>query len=142
MKRYMQLIAVTIFAALACTGLRAQTVNLWATIPFDFNAGGKLMPAGEYLIQEQGYLVVFHGVNNGNPNIVLMTAAGDQGGSRAGCPCGFQPVRQHVLPFDHLGFRDCRRTSCAPDRPRKRASLGGRSPGPDRSQSGKHQVVR
>ena len=81
MKSYTQLATVTLFAALACTGLRAQTVNLWATVPFDFSAGGKLMPAGQYLIQEQGYLTIFHGFNNGNPNVILMTATGDGGTS-------------------------------------------------------------
>jgi hypothetical protein len=82
MKSYKQLAAVTIFAALACTGLRAQTVDLRATIPFDFNAGSKLMPAGEYLIQERGYLTTFHGVGDGNANVILMTATGDRTTSR------------------------------------------------------------
>src|ERR1700745_2833303 len=82
MKSHKQLAAVTIFAALACTGLRAQTVDLWATIPFDFNAGDKLMPAGKYLIQEKGYLSIFHGVDNGSPNVILMTATGERSTSR------------------------------------------------------------
>jgi len=78
MKSYMQLATMTIFAALACTGLRAQTVTLRATIPFDFNAGGKLMPAGQYMIQEQGYVTIFHGVDNDKSNVILMTAVGDR----------------------------------------------------------------
>src|SRR3984885_6438530 len=54
MKSLKQTVVVTIFAALACTALHAQSVRLQATIPFDFRAGDKLMPAGEYAIQEQG----------------------------------------------------------------------------------------
>jgi hypothetical protein len=53
-----QFIAVTIFAALACAGLQAQSADLRATIPFNFHAGERLMPAGEYLIHEQGPIVV------------------------------------------------------------------------------------
>src|SRR5258705_11471085 len=43
-------LAVGLFAAVACSGLSAQTVNLQASIPFDFRMGETLMPAGEYQI--------------------------------------------------------------------------------------------
>ena len=82
MKSHKQLATVAIFAALACTGLRAQTITLTANIPFDFNAGSKLMPAGEYQIQEEGHLTFLHGIDNGNANVVLMTANGDRATSQ------------------------------------------------------------
>ena len=42
---------VWVFAALGCVSLQAQTV-LTAKIPFDFQLGKKVMPAGEYRIEE------------------------------------------------------------------------------------------
>jgi hypothetical protein len=47
MTNFKHFAGVVIFAALACTGLHAQSLNLRATIPFDFHAGDKLMPADE-----------------------------------------------------------------------------------------------
>lgn len=71
----LQNFALAVFlAALACTGLEAQTVDLRATIPFDFHAGDKLMSAGEYLIHEQDSCVILHRLDGDRPaNIVLMT---------------------------------------------------------------------
>jgi hypothetical protein len=73
MKSLKQFIVVTTFAAVACTGLRAQSVDLQAAIPFDFHAGDKLMPAGEYAIQGQGAVVFLRGADNGSPALALIT---------------------------------------------------------------------
>src|ERR1700682_5628489 len=43
-------LATGLFAAMACAGLYAQTVDLRANVPFDFRMGKTLMPAGEYVI--------------------------------------------------------------------------------------------
>jgi hypothetical protein len=72
MKSLKQTVVVTIFAALACTALHAQSVSLQATIPFDFRAGDKLMPAGEYAIQEQG-AVIFLRAADGKSNLAMFT---------------------------------------------------------------------
>jgi hypothetical protein len=68
-----QFIAVTIFAALACAGLQAQSADLRATIPFNFHAGERLMPAGEYLIHEQGPIVVVRREAGAGPTSALIT---------------------------------------------------------------------
>ncbi|HXP87651.1 MAG TPA: hypothetical protein VN841_23160 [Bryobacteraceae bacterium] len=68
-----QLVVVTIFAALACTGLYAQSLDMRATIPFDFRAGNTLMPAGEYDIHSQGTWVILRLADGGRPVVGVMT---------------------------------------------------------------------
>jgi hypothetical protein len=72
-----QLMAVAIFAALACTGLHAQSADMRATIPFDFHAGDRLMPAGEYIIHEQGAVVFLREADGGRLAPILMTIGVD-----------------------------------------------------------------
>src|SRR5271156_6090778 len=93
MKSLKQLILVTTFAALACTGLRAQTGNLIAAIPFDFHAGDKLMPAGEYSIRGEGPLVFLRGGDKRNPTVALMTNRTDDR----------SPTRGNHLEFERYG---------------------------------------
>jgi hypothetical protein len=73
MKSLKHLGVVAIFAALACSGLHAQSVNLRATIPFDFHAGKTLLPAGEYLIHGDGPVVWLGAGDNSKPAFALMT---------------------------------------------------------------------
>ncbi len=58
MKRYV--LAAVLFAAVPSFGLFAQSMDLTAKIPFDFQFGDKLMPAGEYRFQRQSALLVMH----------------------------------------------------------------------------------
>lgn len=39
-----------ILAAVGCLSLHAQTIQVTATIPFEFQLGSKTMPAGDYFI--------------------------------------------------------------------------------------------
>ena len=73
MKTFQQVIAVGVFAVLAGGGLRAQSVDLRADIPFDFHAGDKLMPAGEYVIHGEGPVLWLRAEDSGKPTIGLMT---------------------------------------------------------------------
>jgi hypothetical protein len=73
MNRLKHLATATIFAALACTGLHAQSFDMRATIPFDFHAGDKTLPAGEYLIHEEGPLVWLRGEAGGTPSPIMLT---------------------------------------------------------------------
>jgi hypothetical protein len=41
-------LALTVLVALAVTAVYAQTFTIHANVPFDFMAGSKIMPAGEY----------------------------------------------------------------------------------------------
>jgi hypothetical protein len=43
--------AVVFFAALTVTSVHAQGLTMSYTIPFDFDVGGKTLPAGEYYLQ-------------------------------------------------------------------------------------------
>jgi hypothetical protein len=68
-----QLAVVAIFGALAGIGLHAQNFDLRANIPFDFHAGDRLMPAGEYLIHGQGPVVFVRRADNGSNAFALTT---------------------------------------------------------------------
>ena len=51
--------AVGLFAALACSGLQAQTL-LRANIPFEFQMGETAFPAGDYVFNYSAHLLVVH----------------------------------------------------------------------------------
>lgn len=68
-----QFAVLAFFTALSCTGMHAQTAGMRATIPFDFRAGDKLMPAGQYFIQEQGAWVRLRAAGNGKQNVAFLT---------------------------------------------------------------------
>jgi len=53
--------AAGLFAALAYSSLYAQTVDLRANIPFDFQLGDTLMPAGEYRVQGSNGVLLMRG---------------------------------------------------------------------------------
>jgi len=74
-----QLVVVAFFAALACTSLHAQSVDMQANIPYDFHAGDRLMPAGEYVIHERGPLVIFNHVEGKGASALLTFGASGQG---------------------------------------------------------------
>jgi hypothetical protein len=79
MNRLKQLVAITIFGALACAGLHAQSYDLRATIPFAFTAGQKLMPAGEYRLHPEGQVVLVSRLD-GKPDgvfVMPMSPAGE-----------------------------------------------------------------
>jgi hypothetical protein len=73
MNRLKQLVVLTFLATMACTGLSAQSLAMRATIPFDFQAGKTLMPAGEYMIRSQGSWVVVSRVDGGRPSVGVLT---------------------------------------------------------------------
>jgi hypothetical protein len=93
MKSLKQFILVTTFAALAGTGLDAQSVDMRAVIPFDFRAGDRLLPAGEYVIHGQGPVVFLRGADNGSPAFALMTIRTE----------GRDQYRQARLDFNRYG---------------------------------------
>jgi hypothetical protein len=94
MKSLKQLVVVAIFAALACSGLHAQSVDLRATIPFDFHAGNKLLPAGEYEIHGEGPVVWLRAEDNGKPAFALMTI---------GAAAGLDSHQQARVEFNRYG---------------------------------------
>lgn len=58
-----QWLVITVFSALACSAMNAQTVNLKANIPFDFQVGDKLMPAGPYEVRGEGKVLIVRPAN-------------------------------------------------------------------------------
>jgi hypothetical protein len=77
MKSLKQFAGITLFGALACAGLQAQTMDLTATIPFGFTVGRTSMPAGDYTIHGDGAMVAFRQVDARTPaNVYAMTIGG------------------------------------------------------------------
>jgi hypothetical protein len=72
MKSLKQFAVSVFFAALSSTGMHAQTA-MRANIPFDFRAGDKLMPAGEYSIEEHGSWVALRVAGSGKEAVALLT---------------------------------------------------------------------
>jgi hypothetical protein len=79
MKSVKRLAAVGIFCALACGVLHAQSVYLTATVPFDFNVGQSLLPAGEYEIYGHGPVVTVRRSHNGKASVFAMTIGASGG---------------------------------------------------------------
>ena len=48
------ILAAGLFAATLTASLHAQTMNMQATIPFDFQIGSTVLPSGEYSIRHSG----------------------------------------------------------------------------------------
>jgi hypothetical protein len=93
MKSFKQLAVSVIFAVLACAGLRAQTVDLRAEIPFNFHAGDKSMPAGEYFIHEEGPVVVLRTLDDASLSRILLTVGA----------AGRNQSRESKLVFNRYG---------------------------------------
>src|SRR5688500_18496185 len=55
MKRFAS--ATVLFVAIAGVSLHAQTLNLRASIPFNFRMGNVLMPGGDYDIYHSGSMI-------------------------------------------------------------------------------------
>src|SRR5690242_6377403 len=80
MKR--QLFALAIFAALTCSGLRAQTLTATAKVPFDFVVGGKALPAGDYHISCNNGLLLVRNAASGHGAMAIARPAADEKSGR------------------------------------------------------------
>src|SRR5580704_17108515 len=74
MKNVKQLILAAISAAVVCTALQAQSVDTRATIPLDFHAGSRLMPAGEYMIAGAGPWVALRAEGGSGRAVAIVLA--------------------------------------------------------------------
>ena len=92
MKSLQRFAAVAIFAALTCAGLRAQPVDLRATIPFEFMVGHTLMPGGDYQVRTQGNGLVVRLIDSSR-SVSVMTISG-----------GVESKGQPRLEFHRYGF--------------------------------------
>lgn len=65
------LFAVGLLMTLTFSRLQAQTMDLRATIPFEFRAGQVLMPAGDYRINHSDGKLILRPQSGGKPLIML-----------------------------------------------------------------------
>ena len=65
--------AVGLLAALACSGLEAQT-RLEANIPFEFRLGNTSMPAGDYLFDYSSRLLIVHQEDGHHTAVMTLTS--------------------------------------------------------------------
>jgi hypothetical protein len=61
--------------AMTCAGLGAQTAKLSANIPFDFQTGKTVMPAGEYNFYQRPGLLTIRSVSSGHSAMILTQPA-------------------------------------------------------------------
>ena len=72
------ILAAGLFAATLSTSLHAQTMNMLASIPFDFRIGNTAFPSGEYSIRHSdGVLSVKQTTRNGKGGM-FMTVGEDR----------------------------------------------------------------
>ncbi len=67
--------AAGLLMTLAFRGLQAQTMEVRATVPFEFRVGQTLMPAGTYTIQQSDALVIVRPYYGGKPVSVVTIPA-------------------------------------------------------------------
>ncbi|MEO8052169.1 MAG: hypothetical protein ABI833_17300 [Acidobacteriota bacterium] len=67
------ILAAGLFAATLTASLHAQTMNLRATIPFDFQIGDTAFPSGEYSIRHSNGVLVVSQASGGHKSGMFMT---------------------------------------------------------------------
>jgi hypothetical protein len=66
------LVIAALLGALACCGLYAQS-EMRANIPFEFQAGKRILPAGDYLIRQDGPWVILSVADTAKSAMALMS---------------------------------------------------------------------
>jgi hypothetical protein len=66
---------LTVLATMTCAGLGAQTEKLSANIPFDFEMGKTLMPAGKYDFYQSRGVLTIRSVAGGHTAMILTQPA-------------------------------------------------------------------
>ena len=77
MKRTVLFIATTLLGALTCPGLQAQ-ISVRANVPFQFQAGKTVIPAGHYLFREQGPWIIMRTEDTDKVVATLMTISASE----------------------------------------------------------------
>lgn len=78
--------AAGLFAATLTASLHAQTMNLQASIPFDFQIGSTVLPSGEYTIRHSGGVLFIKQTGGAHKGGAFLTVGEDRpaGSSAAG----------------------------------------------------------
>ena len=66
-------LAIGLFATMACAGLHAQTMDMHVNVPFNFQMGEKIMPAGRYVIHHADSVLTMRQQGGSNATIVRLT---------------------------------------------------------------------
>jgi hypothetical protein len=88
------ILATGLFAAIACSSLHAQTMNMRASIPFDFRVGTTVFPSGNYLIHQSPDGVLAVADARGKHSITVFTVGGDHPNT---------PTKDGILQFTRYG---------------------------------------
>ena len=80
------ILAAGLFAATLTASLHAQTINMQASIPFDFQIGSTVLPSGEYSIRHSGGVLFVKQTNGAQKSGMFLTVGEDRpvGSSAAG----------------------------------------------------------
>jgi hypothetical protein len=70
--------AAGLFAATLTASLHAQTMNMQATIPFDFQIGSTVLPSGEYSIRHSGGVLFVKQTGGAHKGGFFMTVGEDR----------------------------------------------------------------
>jgi len=70
-----QLTVVTILGAMSCIGLPAQSIEMRAKIPFDFQVGNRILPAGEYDVRNESDWIILKRSDGSGVSTAVMTNA-------------------------------------------------------------------
>jgi hypothetical protein len=73
MKSFLALTCFALASLITFGTANAQSHKVRAVIPFNFNAGGAVLPAGTYTISSEDSLFV--AIQNGNQHVILLTSA-------------------------------------------------------------------
>src|SRR6185295_8502106 len=85
-EQYMKrlILAAGLFAATLTASLHAQTMNLQASIPFEFRLGSTVLPAGDYSIRHSGDLLFVKQTGGAHKSAIFRTVGEDRpAGSKA-----------------------------------------------------------
>ena len=70
--------AAGLFAATLTASLHAQTMNMQATIPFDFQIGSTVLPSGEYSIRHSGGVLSVQQTSGAHKGGMFLTVGEDR----------------------------------------------------------------
>jgi hypothetical protein len=69
--------AAGLFVATVSTSLYAQTMDMRASIPFDFRIGSTVLPSGDYVIRNSGVVLFVSQVGGSHKSGIVMTVGED-----------------------------------------------------------------
>jgi hypothetical protein len=72
------ILAAGLFAVTLTASLHAQTMNMQASIPFDFRIGNTVLPFGEYSIHHSGGLLFITQTSGAHKGGIFMTVGEDR----------------------------------------------------------------